>query len=869
MRVQILKSGVKNAKIKRKAQTQSRKIFTAAVFLRRNILTPDETARIRSVRSKLFDLYYSSLNPQQRKALYQVNGPLLVLAGAGSGKTTVLVKRIAHIVSFGDAFLSARTPELTKEEIELVETVAGTARPEDKKLVSSILTQFAVDPCEPDRVLAITFTNKAAGEIRSRLEAELGERASQIWAGTFHSVCVRILRRHADLLGYDRDFVIYDTDDQKKLVKDCVKKLSLDDEVFTPKKIVRIISNCKNELGGWEQLEAKAGGDFEKEKTAEIFREYQRALREANALDFDDIISLTVELFKRFPDVLEIYKRKFLYVLVDEYQDTNRAQCLLMSMIASGHGNVMVVGDDDQSIYRFRGAVIDNILSFDRAYPDAVVIRLEQNYRSTSTILDAANAVIGNNSRRKGKRLWCGAGKGDKIVIRRCEDQEAEAIFIADTVNSLVASGKASYRDFAVLYRVNAVSNALETVLSKAGVPHRLLGGLRFYDRAEIRDMIAYLCVVNNPSDTVHLKRIVNVPRRGIGETTVDRVLSLSESLARSPIEIMASAAEFPELKKSAGALGRFAAMINGLRETARDEKTRLSDLFRALIDASGYIEMLDKSGGDEDDRKDNLEELISSAISFEKKNPGGRLCDFLEEAALVSDVDDYDQSADSVVLMTVHSAKGLEFPYVFIAAMEEKVFPSSMVNEDDDEELEEERRLCYVALTRAKKRLFITLTQRRTLYGRTNFSYPSRFIDEIPPRLCESNLGGLTPGLGERDLYRSEGARYSEALPHYGSGIGAYGRMPLHDRELMRSSPASGGFPSGMKATPYPAAPKKPEPLVKEVFGEGDRVRHAMFGEGTVLSVKKVAADYCYEIAFDTKGAKKIMASFAKLKKA
>ncbi|MBQ9545047.1 MAG: UvrD-helicase domain-containing protein [Clostridia bacterium] len=593
-------------------------------------MTQNETERIVKVRNKLFELYYSSLNPQQQKALSKVNGPLLVLAGAGSGKTTVLVKRIAHIISFGDAWRSKKLPELNPQEIELIEALSSNAKPEDKMLMKGILSQFAVDPCPPDRVLAITFTNKAAGEIKSRLETELGDKASQIWAGTFHSICVRILRRHIDLLDYERDFVIYDTDDQKKLVKDCVKKLSLDDEVFTPKKVLRHISNCKNELKGWEDLLNRAGGDYEKEKIAEIFKEYQRALREASALDFDDIISMTVDLFRRFPDVLDIYKNKFRYVLVDEYQDTNRAQCLLMTLIGSGHENVMVVGDDDQSIYRFRGAVIDNILSFDRTYPDAEVIRLEQNYRSTSTILDAANAVICNNSRRKGKKLWCGAGKGEKIVVHRSEDQEAEASYIADTVNSLVASGKAKYKDFAVLYRVNAVSNALETVLTKSGVPHRLLGGLRFTDRAEIRDMIAYLCVVNNPHDSVHLKRIINVPRRGIGETTADRVLALSESTGKDPIEIMASASDYAELKKSAGTLLKFAGMINSLREKAQDESVKLSALFRMVIDASGYIEMLDKAGDDGEDKKENIEELISSAISFEKNNPGGRLCDFL-----------------------------------------------------------------------------------------------------------------------------------------------------------------------------------------------------------------------------------------------
>ena len=783
-----------------------------------------------------------------------------MLAGAGSGKTTVLVRRIAHVITFGNAYHSHFCPELTPQELELIENLAARIKPEDEPMMRGILRQFADDPAEPDRVLAITFTNKAASEIKSRLEAQLGDKASDVWAGTFHSVCVRILRRHIDLLGYDRDFVIYDTEDQKKLIKDITKKLELDDEVFTPKKLLKIISDQKNELRTYKDLAARAGDDYEKKHAAKVFEEYQKTLRESNALDFDDIISLTVELFTSHPDVADIYKRKFRYVMVDEYQDTNRAQCKLMSIFASGHMNVMVVGDDDQSIYRFRGAVIDNILSFDKTYPDAEVVRLEQNYRSTATILEAANAVIGQNVKRKGKNLWCKGEKGDKIVVRRSPDQEAEAQYIADTVNSLVASGKAQYRDIAVLYRVNAVSNVLESVLAKNSVPHRLLGGTRFYDRAEIKDIIAYLCVINNPFDSVRFRRIVNVPKRGIGDASVSRILEIAESEGVSPVEVMDRASDYEELKKGASAMKKFASVILSLRE--KSGSVRLSELFRLTIDASGYIPMLEKSGHEGEDRIDNIKELISSAVTFETKNPDLGLSEFLEEVALISDIDAYDKEADCVVLMTVHSAKGLEFPYVFLAAAEENIFPSSMVK-DDEEQLEEERRLCYVAITRAKKRFYITLAQKRTLYGRTNPAFPSRFIDEIPKKLCESNLTDYDSFASASDIYPGHGRGYSDYLPHYGSAVGAYGTMPLADRQDYFASRGK-SFAPGMKASPYP----QKKPLVTQVLSVGDRVSHPIMGTGVVASVKPIASDYCYEIDFETKGRKKIMASYAKLKK-
>jgi len=823
-------------------------------------LTDLNFERIQKAKKRIFDIYYSKLNDMQRRALYSVNGPLLVLAGAGSGKTTVLVKRIAHIIHFGNGYYSNKLPEMSEEEIALIETIAATAKAEDQAMLKGILSQFADDPALPGDVLAITFTNKAAGEIKARLEAELGEGARDIWAGTFHSVCVRILRRYIDLMGYNSDFAIYDTDDQKKLITARIKALELDDEVFTPKKVMRVISDAKNKLIDCKKFSERAGDDFEQKTYARLYLEYQKALKEAGALDFDDIIFHTVRLLKNFSEPADYLKRKFRYVLVDEYQDTNVAQSLLMNIIGSGHQNVMVVGDDDQSIYKFRGAVIDNILSFDKMYPDAKTVRLEQNYRSTSTILEAANAVIAKNTKRKGKTLWCDGEKGESIVINRCEDQEREAAYIADTINSAVASGKASYKDFAVLYRVNAVSNVLETVLSKSGVPHRLLGGTRFYDRAEIKDIIAYLSVINNPNDIIRLKRIINHPKRGVGDTTVSRLEELARDNGVGIFEVIENSERYSDMRRPAG-LDQFVAIIKRLKKIAETEK--LSVLFKRTIEYSGYMEMLDKMGSEGDDKRENVEELISNAIAFEDKHPEGSLADFLEEVALVADIDGYDENADSVVLMTVHSAKGLEFPFVFLAAMEENVFPSSMSSESQAD-LEEERRLCYVAITRAKKKLWITLTNRRMLYGSTRPNMPSRFLSEIPDELCQSNLMTVTR-LSQNDLYPSMSTGYSKALPHYGSRIGAYGQPPLESVDrFSRSVPKERSFPSGMRATPYPNA----KPLVKEVLQVGDKVRHAMFGNGVVVGVKAIASDVKYTVDFEKVGTKNLMGSYAKLTK-
>lgn len=820
---------------------------------------------VHALKKRLFDLYYQKLNAPQRQALYQVNGPVLVLAGAGSGKTTVLVKRISHIIHFGNAYASYQEPKLSEDEISILEGIAqDPATP--PQMLRGILKQFAQDPATPDSVLAITFTNKAAEEIKNRLAQELGEDALGIWAGTFHSVCVRILRRYIERLGYTRDFVIYDTDDQKKLINGIIKKMKLDDQVYTPKAAIRLISDAKNKLQDEKDFAARTHNDHELETYARIFEAYQAALREAGALDFDDIISLTVKLLRTDRDACGYLQRKFRYVLVDEYQDTNHAQSILMHLIGSGHSNVMVVGDDDQSIYKFRGAVIDNILSFDKMYPSACVIRLEQNYRSTKTILEAANAVIAKNEKRKGKVLWCNGGEGDKILVHCANDHEAEALFVANTIHEMVSQGKASYKDFAVLYRVNAVSNTLESVFSKSGVPHRLLGGVRFYDRAEVKDVLAYLSVINNPADIVRLRRIINLPKRGLGEGALSKIEELAAQQEKSAFWVMCHADEFPDLKRYQGVLDSFTSMILSLQNTAHTQK--LSHLFRRTIEVTGYMEMLEKLGREAEDRIDNINELVSSAISFEEKNPQGSLFDFLEEVSLVADIDGYDKGSDSVVLMTVHSAKGLEFPYVFLCGMEETVFPSSQ-SSFDQAELEEERRLAYVAITRAKKRLHITLTQRRTLYGSTKFNPPSRFIEEIPDHLCESNLTTRIQRLSESDLYRSQNSPYSQALPHYGGRIGSYGKAPLRDNDsFQRRVPQGAVYPSGLKATPYPQANAKP--LLESVFSPGDKVRHSTFGNGVVQEAKKMSADVLYVIRFDNEkvGTKRLMGSYAKLKK-
>ncbi|MBP3685819.1 MAG: UvrD-helicase domain-containing protein [Clostridia bacterium] len=807
------------------------------------------------MKSQLFDLYYSSLNDRQREAVYQVKGPLLVLAGAGSGKTTVLTRRIAHIIRFGDAVHSDKSAPIP-ETMEAAFREILRTRPVNYELLGQILQGFAVEPCEPWRVLAITFTNKAAGEIKARLESVLGsECASQIWAGTFHSICVRILRRYIDLLGFRSDFTIFDSDDSKKLLARLMKDNRIDEKQIAVKSVQNEISRAKNALQSPDEYAESTGPDFFLKTCAKLYQQYQANLKESNALDFDDILVKTVELLEQFEEPRLYYQRRFSYVLVDEYQDTNPVQFRFVQLVSEMSRNIMVVGDDDQSIYKFRGATIENILSFDTVYRDAKCIYLEQNYRSTGNILAAANAVIANNQKRKGKNLWCEAGDGEKIGHFRLPDQEQEAVFLANRIAELVSEGKCQYRDCAVLYRVSAQANALEAVFAKSGLPHRQLSGIRFYDRAEIKDVLAYLCVLQNPDDDLHLLRIINVPRRGIGDSTVAKAREIAEERGLRLMEVLRRADEFDDLSRASGKLKTFVAMLDRLREGVGVET--LSALFQRVIDETGYYAMLEALGHEAAEKIDNVRELISSALTYEEQHEEATLSGFLEEAALISDIDNYDETANAAVLMTIHSAKGLEFDYVFLPGMEETIFPS-MRNWESEEQMEEERRLAYVAITRAKKQLTITTAKSRLIYGQTSYNKPSRFVTEIPEQYLTGdpvipprfeNGADFGYGFGKRDA-------------HFAGEI----------RTVRRTAERTVGYEQGSRRS-FASAEKKQVAgqAVREkanVFGVGARVEHPIFGEGMVLSAKPMAQDVLYEIAFDSAGTKKLMGNYAKLSK-
>ena len=793
--------------------------------------------RYLEAKKALFDKAYSSLNNMQKDAVFTVNNPLLVIAGAGSGKTTVLVRRIAFILKFGNAYYSTYVPYgVDEEHVAMLEKAAENA---DAEELDAILSQFSSSPCEPWRMLAITFTNKAAKEIKDRLAAEVGndDVSKEVWAGTFHSVCMRILRIHGEKMGYRQGFSIYDADDSKKAIATAMKHLNIDEKAFPIKVVANIISDAKNRLLTPEMFENEAGNDFRLKKVAAIYKQYQSTMMKSNVLDFDDIIMKTVELLEKFEDVRQNFQARFKYVCVDEYQDTNEAQFKLTALLASGYRNLMVVGDDDQSIYKFRGATIENILNFDRVVKDAKVIKLEQNYRSTQTILDAANAVIKHNVGRRGKNLWTNAGEGEKIYVKKTEDQNSEARFIVDKINSYVASKKAEFKDFAVLYRNNAQSSTIEKTFAKSGIPYRMLGGTRFNDRKEIRDIVAYLHVIENHDDRERLLRIINVPSRKIGDKTLEAVEDIANEQGCSMFDVIENADKYKALEKSAGKLMAFADLINYLGSIAED--VSIETLIRETLDRSGYKQMLIDGGEPEQERLDNLDEFVSGAIDYERSlendpDISPTLFGFLEENALVADVDKYDDKADAVVLMTVHSSKGLEFPIVFLPGMEDGIFPGMQSIMGSESEIEEERRLAYVAITRAKKELFISHANNRLLYGRTSYNPESRFLSEIPDELVK------------RDEPRQQ-MRSLNSLPF---DIG-YDK-PKYEKVTISRTPTRPTAPVGKK----------------ESFAEGDVVEHATFGRGEILSSKPVGADTLYEIAFDKVGTKKLMASFAKLKK-
>ena len=818
----------------------------------------DIANRYLKLKRALFDKCYASLNAMQRDAVFSVNGPLLILAGAGSGKTTVLVRRVVFIIKYGNAYYDDTIPEYVDEKyISEMEYALNCA---DVSVAEDMLQDFACEPCRPYRMLAITFTNKAANEIKIRLAAALNDEdaAKDIWAGTFHSICMRILRANCELIGYQREFTIYDADDTKKAIAAAMKRCYIDEKQMPIKSVINAISHAKDKLLTPHAYAQEVGGDFRLSRIAKIYAEYQETLKSSNAMDFDDIIMNTVMLFRAQPDILDYYQKKFKYVCVDEYQDTNEAQFVLTSMIAGGFGNIMVVGDDDQSIYKFRGATIGNILNFDKYFLSAKVVKLEQNYRSTGTILDAANAVISNNEGRKGKRLWTEGDRGEKIVIRRLEDENHEARSIVDTVNEFVAKKGRLYRDFAILYRNNAQSNSIERALAKTATPYRMLGGVRFSDRKEIRDVVAYLQLIVNHSDRERLLRIINEPKRKIGNVTIDAISQIAAEQDCSLFAVIERAAEFTALSRSLGSLESFARLINSL--TVKASHLSLPDLFDAVLDDSGYRNMIIAAGEEEKDRLDNLEEFKSSIIEYVNNNESPTLMGFLEENALVADVDRYDESADAVVLMTVHSAKGLEFPIVIIPGFEDGIFPSMQTIVGTKEDMEEERRLAYVALTRAKEQIFIMHTKHRLLYGQTQTNPLSRFVTEIPEQYTmreQNDFGGGMHGsmLGTRVYYSeintANTPRKGQEMPARTMASRGYANKGIEEQTTIGKNL----FDRSRGAD-------------REVIKPGDRVKHLTFGEGEVLSVRPMGADTLYEVMFERVGTKKLMATYAKLKK-
>ena len=737
---------------------------------------------------------YDTLNAEQREAVFHTEGPLLILAGAGSGKTRVLTHRIAYLI-------------------------------EEKGI-------------NPWNILAITFTNKAAGEMRERVDDIVGFGSESIWVSTFHSTCVRILRRHIDRLGYDNNFTIYDSDDQKTLMKDVCKLLQIDTKTYRERTILSAISSAKDEMVTPEEYELNAYGDFSKKKIAEAYKEYERQLKANNALDFDDLLVKTVQLFQTQPEILEYYQDRFRYIMVDEYQDTNTVQFKLISLLAAKYKNLCVVGDDDQSIYKFRGANIQNILSFEKEFEHTKVIKLEQNYRSTSTILDAANAVIKNNVGRKAKSLWTENGEGEKIQFRQFDTAYDEAEYIVGDIRERVDNGKAAYCDHAVLYRTNAQSRLFEEKMITANIPYKIVGGVNFYARKEIKDLLAYLKTIDNGKDDLAVRRIINVPKRGIGLTTVNRITEAAQQRGISFYEALCSADLVPGLGRSISKLESFAAMIEYFRKEA--EHLSITELMEEILTETGYVEELKAEGEEEAEaRLQNIDEFLNKIAAYEEscEEELPTLSGFLEEVALVADIDSLDEESDYVVLMTLHSAKGLEFPYVYLAGMEDGIFPSYMtITADDPTEIEEERRLCYVGITRAKKELVMTCARRRMIRGETQYNKMSRFLKEVPPQLLS------TGKIVEKEELE---------LPKQNAYVQA--KQSFQAKPFMISKPVQQfGVKSGEGLS----------------YGVGDRVRHMKFGEGTVTAITEGGRDYEVSVDFDSAGTKKMFASFAKLQK-
>ena len=803
-------------------------------------MIPDFTNRYIAARRAVIARRYQHMNPRQQEAVLSTEGPLLLLAGAGSGKTTVLINRVDNLLTFGRGSDTDETPDWAGErELEFLEHFPEDPSPEDWQEARRLC---AVEPAVPWSVIAITFTNKAAGELKERLERMCGPASKDIWAATFHSACIRILRRDIHRLGagYDSNFTIYDTDDSKRVIRDVLKSMRLDEKEYQPRSVLSIISNAKDRDWSPERLSQESGTshDWRMPRIAEIYEGYQRRLREANALDFDDIIVHTVHLLQREEEVRAYYQRKFRYVLIDEYQDTNHLQYLLARLLAGGYENICVVGDDDQSIYRFRGANIENILSFEQQYDTCRTIRLEQNYRSTQNILDAANAVIRNNTGRKGKTLWTESGAGEKVLVKTVLNESDEANFVAWQIMERYGHG-GEWRDNAILYRMNAQSNALEMALKRNGIPYKVYGGMKFFDRAEVKDMLAYLCVIHNSADDLRLRRIVNVPARGIGGTTLDKVAQLAVAEGKSLWEIMEQAGSYPGIRSGAGKLIAFTELIKEIR--ASESVLDLPELYDLVCEKTQYLRMLEEKGDMESrGRMENVRELRSSIISFLEGEPEDpSLAGFLDSVALYTDLDDSADSDNCVSLMTMHSAKGLEFPNVYVVGMEEGVFPG-MRAAGEEEEMEEERRLCYVAMTRARKRLTMTTARQRMLYGRTSNNLPSRFLEELPEEPV--------------DWQRKQESR-AEETPAADPALAGGGRY---------YTGGGAARPSRPKRDPGFTAPVKAASGGLLQLEKGEMISHRSFGRGMVLSVRPMGNDALVEVAFDGVGTKKLMLKVA-----
>ena len=794
-----------------------------------------DKSEILALRRAVLEKDFARMNDRQKQAVFTVNGPLLILAGAGSGKTTVLINRIANILRYGDAYNSTYLrDDLNENDIAACKAYIENGTP----LTTETQEHLSVSACAPWRIMAITFTNKAAGELKDRLCAMLGETANDIWASTFHSTCARILRRDGERIGYSSHFTVYDTDDQRRLMKSILKELDISEKSITPKSILNEISRAKDSLISPAEYALTVGDDFRLKIISRAYTTYQKRLEDADAMDFDDLINKVVELFKKCPDVLEYYQNRFRYLMVDEYQDTNHAQYTFVRMLAEKSGNLCVVGDDDQSIYKFRGATIENILSFENTFQNATVIRLEQNYRSTQNILDAANAVIEHNTERKGKTLWTQNGTGAMIHLHTAENETDEAERITKIILDGVAAGR-KFSDYAVLYRMNSQSLTFERNFAKSGVPHRIIGGTRFYERREIREMIAYLSVINNPSDEMRLRRIINTPKRSIGDRSVEVAAQIGQQTGETLFEVVSHAKDYPALSRAANKMTLFAAQMQGLIELNNDEEVTLGELYDELVERIDYLNFLKTDDPESaEDRAANVQELASNLRRFEEENPEGTLSDFLEEVSLITDIDNYDNNADSVVLMTVHSAKGLEFPVVFLPGMEENIFPG-MASVYVPSEVEEERRLAYVAITRAKEELYIFHAESRMIFGMTNRNRVSRFVEEIPETLVEHTRS------------RDYSAR-PVSMPNFG------GAKPFGEAPKTKSVAEAGGFTPKPRVKPAPAG----------TYRVGDTVLHKAFGTGLIVSATPMANDTLLEVAFDKVGTKKLFANFARLTK-